>query len=388
MPELIAGILAIILAAYALVYALTIALYGLLSALPICFVGGLTALGVAHAAADRVPTRCSWLVDMTTSPPTFQLASSKDGLDGATLTGQIAGLATGGIATYFLTNYVLTASGTDAQWMRIAGLILGGAIGFFFITIGIRSKLLSSLTSKAVQVPCEVQAAAFRYSNGIDKVNDLTNILGLQVNKEWAEIQAFAATIKSPDPINFLVEHMEKLSDESDIYARNIQALLDASSKIKRAAIDGTELAMKAGSRTVFGMIDDLAKLGDMKAVAAALRSQPLQDVLSATVNSIKGLTEICENLRSTPPEPSKYSPPSGQNEQVIEVRTLSDAFKLLGIPTDSPRPVIVERLRRMIQYFHPDKATTLLETEQRQYGLMAMRINQARQILESNNKL
>jgi len=380
MPQAIAVLLSLILAAYALVYLLSIGLYGLFIAAP--GVAVMWAVGnVAARAVGKDGAAVNFSVQRQSDGFVVIRRTMSTSPKGAP---RAAGFAAG-VATLAITAYMMSLSASkDPEWVRQVGT--GMALVIFAFAAFWMSERLEKIRNDGHSEVCEDLSAP---------------VAQLHALHERATIAASDLEVPGPESLEALYSRLSEIDsdegfsafvhssiDELSIFEHRLRErgseVRETKTIVRRAALH----ALQIGSRTALQEADDLT---------TALESREFRDALSDTSND--SVAYLLANIRSRAnvilsiDSIDGKSQRSGHTEKRMEaepemLRTVGDALGFLGLPTDAKREEIKERIARMSNFYHPDKATNLLsETRESQEQVMKL-LNVARGILSNAGRL
>jgi len=397
MPQLLLGATVIVLAAYAVIYGLAIALYALMSAVPAVALLWATA-GFSFLLINRFgPTSVSFSVNTTADYPRV-FKSTARGLAGAAFPSIVLGVVAAAILLYVLGGNAERANGgADPAWIRQAGVGLA-----WLLTAGSTVAVYRWLCGKRIEQELthlvELDEPVMQLVHGFRVGTNAANAVEVELpDPGW---DFLLSTLASRGTAGSDVDGTEKarlaIVERTEFYqvvAQDYEEMRKELSYLKSMLHRATRIAATTGSPSLLALVDQVSVTHNSGALKTTLDARNRAAFGALVAHACQLLEPVLDFEKNVNNGRSSHSDDSARHQgrdasQTETVSTVHDVLRFLGLPLDSSRDSIKSRLNRMTMFYHPDKASELVEEERGNYEFKMKLINRSREILEAAGRL
>lgn len=391
MPQLVIGVLLLVAASYALIYGLTIAVYALAYSVPAGALLWVSSTGTFLLLSQNDRTAASVSVDFTTGNP--QLLRSETGTvqQSKLVAASAVGFLLSSGLLYFIGQGIESASGSDAVWLRKAGMAvawLAMAGATFWVCQWLRGRQDATKVDHLSGLDADLADCMLHGEQALAAASQLA----VQLPRPgWGFLQPPSIDSNAKE---FEIQARSAIQQQAAEYVRmtsEYQKIFDDTTALQSLLKQATVVATASRSQALMTLVDQAAamlKSDDLKKKVARRDLDAIERLFAESRSSLDAVARYSTRSDSSR-EGSKFNEAQNPNSALpSNLRTVEEALNFLSMPADASNEALKNRLNRLSMFYHPDKANGLLEAERSKYEAMMKLVNRARDILEAARRI
>lgn len=389
MPQLIGGVIIVIVVIYAFIYLLTIAIYAALFGLAAAAAMWVVAMISAMVLDGASQGHSQFAVDTAADKPCIVKSTQKSETSTVSAASVAIGAVVGGCVLYAVGSGIQESGGSDPAWIRQTGVWAAS-----LVLAASSLTMYRWLDAKRAEVQKEhlhgLSPLLERYVAHLESATRASGQVGAKIESSgWTFLElAFHSSSEAgtESEISKLLEtQIECLCAAERDFRQMSNDLAETQDLLRQASIHAAQI----GSRSLLALADSAALQLDSPDFNRRIHARDISG-FQRSIHEIKStLLSVLEcRAEEKQAEHAKQTSQGSDFDDSVNLTSVEDALAFLGLPSDASEPVINSRLKKLSGYFHPDRASDLVETERRKNEEKMKCINRARDILREAGRL